>query len=410
MLKPEDYLDHYKYELWPILSNLEGERKRALNIVLFAKVFSALCSILFLVVILIHKELKLPVDPENARLIVWFFLTLVLFVPLCFLSSFFLRPRYDSNLKNGKKTGKGKYRLLFFIAVLLFILFLWFVEPLLRFILCNSRNTFIAISPFFIITFIVNVLISHSSPITEMNYYKLVKSEILSKIIRAHHPFFNYKAKSFVSPSLFFKSELFNAALITDFSGSDLFSGETGFGKFYFSLVELNVKTKYHRLGRFPLKKNDSFCGIVYVSDFGKKFSGKTFVYPDFARRTFGSLLGEAINKTSIFGKSKLVMLEDVEFEDEFAVYSTDQVEARYILNPTMIEKLKTLRESFNADMYFSFVDHKIYMMIDAGYDILRPKINDYLLSFGTFANAYKTIGTLVEFTYWLSPDTEAVG
>ena len=42
----------------------------------------------------------------------------------------------------------------------------------------------------------------------------------------------------------------------------------------------------------------------------------------------------------------KLVKLENVEFEKQFAVYSTDQLEARYILTPQLMERLLAVQSA----------------------------------------------------------------
>ena len=48
--------------------------------------------------------------------------------------------------------------------------------------------------------------------------------------------------------------------------------------------------------------------------------------------------------ESSRFGRLEEIELEDPEFMEHFRVYSTDQVEARYILSPSMMERLLAFR------------------------------------------------------------------
>lgn len=64
------------------------------------------------------------------------------------------------------------------------------------------------------------------------------------------------------------------------------------------------------------------------------------------------------------------VTLEDVEFNKMFNVYSNDQVESRFILTTSFMEKLKTLKTLFNAKhVSASFIEGKLYIAADIGKD-----------------------------------------
>lgn len=49
--------------------------------------------------------------------------------------------------------------------------------------------------------------------------------------------------------------------------------------------------------------------------------------------------------------------MEDPAFEKEFAVYSGDQVESRYLLTPTFMERLTKLSSLFSNKIQCSFYD-----------------------------------------------------
>ena len=70
-----------------------------------------------------------------------------------------------------------------------------------------------------------------------------------------------------------------------------------------------------------------------------KRFKGKTVVRKD------SGIIGNWFKKK--FSSLKNVKLEDPNFEKMFEVYSDDQVESRYLLTVTFMERLKELAETF---------------------------------------------------------------
>lgn len=82
------------------------------------------------------------------------------------------------------------------------------------------------------------------------------------------------------------------------------------------------------------------FNGLLLVFSFPKRFAGQTVVAPD--AKWLGNMLG-GLGRTG-----ERVALVDPRFEERFTVYSTDQVEARYLLSPTFMERLMYLEESFD--------------------------------------------------------------
>lgn len=52
-----------------------------------------------------------------------------------------------------------------------------------------------------------------------------------------------------------------------------------------------------------------------------------------------------------------MIRMENPEFEKYFAVYAHDDVEARYLLSPSLMERMVELRERFDSRIAFSFTD-----------------------------------------------------
>ena len=70
------------------------------------------------------------------------------------------------------------------------------------------------------------------------------------------------------------------------------------------------------------------------------------------------------------------MLLEGPEFEKRFIVYSNDQVEARYILTPSMMERMVRIQDMFGRSTVFSFVDTNVYVAIPMDHPLFEPTIN----------------------------------
>lgn len=87
------------------------------------------------------------------------------------------------------------------------------------------------------------------------------------------------------------------------------------------------------------------FQGLLLRLEYGKEFSGETWVVPkreDLRKIGLGGLANLPERLQSI-GLPERNMMEDVRFEKLFNAYATDPVEARYLLTPTFLERLTEL-------------------------------------------------------------------
>ncbi len=122
----------------------------------------------------------------------------------------------------------------------------------------------------------------------------------------------------------------------------DLWRGELG-GR-TFSLHEAHLKQR--RSNGKNTRYVTVFRGPVMTIGFDRTFHGTTLVERAGKHRNF-LFFGE---KDSLdIGNLNLQKVDMVhpEFEDEFTIYSTDQVEARYLVHPTYVEKLIALEQAF---------------------------------------------------------------
>ena len=129
-----------------------------------------------------------------------------------------------------------------------------------------------------------------------------------------------------------------------------------------------NKRTSWHTI----------FRGLFFSADFHKDFQGSTFVKSDVAEKTFGSF-GRMFQQ-SLFSSLQLVQLEDPDFEREFVVHTSDQVEARYILSTSMMQRMLDLKHQFSAPVEFSFVRSQMYIAISTTKDYFEPERKQSLL------------------------------
>ena len=80
------------------------------------------------------------------------------------------------------------------------------------------------------------------------------------------------------------------------------------------------------------------FKGVVVKLDMNKNFTGHTLIRP------------ASLVHLNIPGKLKRTKLEDIEFEKRFNVFTNDEVEARYLITPSFMERLNEMKVAFKAN------------------------------------------------------------
>lgn len=147
------------------------------------------------------------------------------------------------------------------------------------------------------------------------------------------------------------------------------------------------------------LKKGE---GISIVCDgwfiwieFNKKFSGKTLIKPDSFIRADVFVrpnVFAGFDKSRSDGEGRnyqKVELEDVVFEDKFDVYSTDQIESRYLITTSFMERLKEVGISFaeiflrqtncpekKIEKYVKYHSKCIYAFFHNNYLLITPNFS----------------------------------
>lgn len=198
------------------------------------------------------------------------------------------------------------------------------------------------------------------------------KEIVVPQIIKFFDPSLEFHPDRMVPSKLYDLSGLF-AQEWDDYDGEDFVSG-------FYKGVEVmfsELKTEYETEstddeGNTTRTTHTIFDGVFFVADFHKDFKYRTYVLPDVAEKYFGKLLGGFFQKCNVFQSWKLIKLENVEFEKEFAVYADDPVEARYILSPLLMERLLVLRKRFACPLQIAFVDSCMFIAISTKEDFFE--------------------------------------
>lgn len=203
-------------------------------------------------------------------------------------------------------------------------------------------------------------------------YAQAFKEKVIGSMVKARNEQLLYSPGASISVSEYVASGIFRSR-IDRYTGDDLIAGTLGVTAVKFSEVhheekQVTTDSKGHRRETWVT----IFKGIFFIADFNKNFKGSTFIGPDIGDSFFG--IGRLFEKWTN-GKGELVKLENPEFERYFTAYSTDQVEARYILSTTMMERLVQFRKKVNGNLHLSFVQSNVYIALSVREALFEPNI-----------------------------------
>ena len=176
------------------------------------------------------------------------------------------------------------------------------------------------------------------------------KKNIISAIVSQLCEQASFQPDNGISEQTFRASGLFRI-LPDRYHSEDLICGKIE--KTSFECAEIVAEEKRittDSKGRTRTHWVDIFRGFFFIADFQKDFQGQTIVYRN-------SWLKSGSRK-------QRVKLENPEFEKNFDTYSTDQVEARYILTPSLMEKLLDLDRKFPGKITVSFLNSSVIIAI----------------------------------------------
>ena len=190
------------------------------------------------------------------------------------------------------------------------------------------------------------------------NYKSRFKNEVVSEVFKIVSPSATYSPAEGVAKADFEEPGLFNprGGCVSD----DRVHGTIGQTPF----EAAEVRSAYSTGG-----KNKStvvvFHGLFFHLDFNKTLRGVTIVQPEDAS---SSQLGSR-------GSLTKVALENPPCEQAFAVFASDEVEARYILTPAMMEQILALRQRAGKPVFLAFKNNRAYIGVHYGRALFEPGI-----------------------------------
>ncbi|PBJ05021.1 DUF3137 domain-containing protein [Flavobacterium sp. ACN6] len=211
----------------------------------------------------------------------------------------------------------------------------------------------------------------------EAKKYKFAyKTNVVASALKQINETFSLTPQSGLPEYEFISSELFTTEP-NRYKTQDLISGSVDKTSFWFAEVHAEYKTETRTKNGTRTEWYTIFKGIIFVADFNKNFEVSTVVRP----KDFGDSIGEWFSKNVFsFGNSNLVLLENTIFDDIFVTYSRNQIEARYILTPAMMERILELNKKCGDTISISFIHSKMYIAFPLGTNYFEPPIHSSLL------------------------------
>ncbi len=110
------------------------------------------------------------------------------------------------------------------------------------------------------------------------------------------------------------------------------------------------------------------FTGSIITLGFARRFNGVTLIERAGRRKKLFGLLGDS-DEIKLHGiMLGRVDMVDPQFEDEYAVWSNDQVEARYLVHPEYVERLKAVEQAFSGEKVRAlFSEGQLLILLENG-------------------------------------------
>jgi hypothetical protein len=198
------------------------------------------------------------------------------------------------------------------------------------------------------------------------------KTNVLTAILKSNYQDITFEPDEGLSEDEFLACQLFTHTP-DRYSSEDRITGSLAKTRFYFSEADASYKTEStDSKGNRTETWHEIFKGIIFTADFNKNFNGVTLIRPE----DIGSkLVGWFAKALPIFNSSnsELVVLEDIEFNKTFSTHSTDQIEARYILTPSMMSRILELNKKSKSAITLSFIASRLYIAFPLAGDYFEP-------------------------------------
>lgn len=201
------------------------------------------------------------------------------------------------------------------------------------------------------------------------DYQIRFKKEIIQRIVKYVDDGLNSSMELGIKDKIFDRSSIFENTPNV-YSVEEAVFGTIGETEIGLSQVRAKRRTGTPSHGHYKT----IFSGIFVATFLQTNFRGQTVVLPDRAERWFGEV-GRLFQRFGSFREEALIRLEDEAFEKAFAVYTTDEAEARSLLTPQLMERIVAYWKQTGRRLGFSFRDQELYVAIFTNRDVFEPHL-----------------------------------
>jgi len=205
------------------------------------------------------------------------------------------------------------------------------------------------------------------------------KEEVIRKLVKFIEQSLEYSPTKGLPSNEYHRSRFFDR-LVDRYRSEDLVSGTLGKTSIQFAEVHTEWKQEFKDKDNIEIKLTfwrTIFRGMYFVIDFNKKFEGRTMVLPYTGTKWFNS---------SEHGE--LIKLENPDFNKVFTVYGTDQIEARYILSTSLMQRILDLRNK-TGNIYLCFADSLVYIALPLSRNLFEAHLFISFLDYKRISNFY---------------------
>lgn len=207
------------------------------------------------------------------------------------------------------------------------------------------------------------------------------KNRVFDKIVKFVSPGAEYVMHGHVNNADILASGLFSPESNYKLSGNDLILGRHHGVPFQFCDLTVEVQQRFTKENEAP---PCAFYGQFFMARFNKSFSSPVYLVP---KRGVKGFFFDNSASTYMQHSGDKIQLEDPEFMEMFNVYGGDQIEARYILSTSLMERIKELAKRTKGQFYIAFFNNRITVANNSGKNNFEIKSDKSLI-----ANDYKIL------------------
>lgn len=258
-----------------------------------------------------------------------------------------LNPKLNSIEEMRRKIAGNikKLRVGVFLTILSFIL-LCFIYP----------NFWLLLGLFFVLLYFILRKYQALEAIPRV-YVPKFKQEVIFPLLDYFFKDAVYIPNQRISRQLLNKSLLFHYHVYRH-DGEDYLSCRIGNTTIYLSEIRTD--------------SSEFFDGVFIAALFNKSFKSKAIVLPRKRNSIFRKL------KLNVYGdmtEAAYIELENPAFKKEFVVIAESQIESRYVLTPSLMERMLSYKKKFGDSVSFSFVDNYMYVAVQSRINLFEPHV-----------------------------------